>query len=144
MSFDASVIDKISSEWIDYQLDDVHSGERSVAQIWCSSKTTELYPNHSDVMRVMLCIVHSNASSERVFSMVTKIMVDQQSSLSSDTLKSLLKIKINSHQCCSDAKFDLPTLKKLKRAAVDYNERIAESSTAATSASSSDIVLLDP
>ena len=76
--------------------------------------------------------------------MVTKIMVDQQSSFSSDTLKSLLKIKINSHQCCSDAKFDLPTLKKLKRAAVDYNERFAESSTAATSASSSDIVLLDP
>ena len=78
-------------------------------------------------MSEMLCIEHSNASSERVFSMVKKIMVDQRSSLSYDTLKYLLRIKINSDQCCTD-----------------YNERIAESSTAATSASSFDIVLLNP
>ena len=135
---------KIPSEWIDYQLDDVHSGESSFAQIWCSSKTTEHCPNLSDVLRVMLCIPNSKSSSERIFSVVKKMMVDQRSSLSSDTLNSLLRIKISKDQCCINAKFDLPTLKKLKRAAADYDERISESSTASTSASSSDIIQLHP
>ena len=125
----------MASEWLDYQLEDVASEGVAPAQYWCSAKTTENYPNLSNVMRVMLCIPHSNASSERVFSMLKKIVTNHRSLLCSDTVNSLLRVKLNEDHCCTDTNFSINTLKKLKKAATNYNDRFSAASATPPSTS---------
>lgn len=46
-------------------------------------------------MKAMLCIPHSNASSERSFSMVKKILTENRMSMDNSTLCALMSCKIN-------------------------------------------------
>ncbi|KAJ7341619.1 hypothetical protein JRQ81_005941, partial [Phrynocephalus forsythii] len=47
------------------------------------------------LMKALLCLPHSNASSERVFSMVRKIVTENRMSLDNSTVCALLSCKIN-------------------------------------------------
>lgn len=116
-------LDRMADEWMDYQLDECGGDTTDVGGFWCSSSTHDAFPTLTKLMRIVLSIPHSNASSERVFSMVKKIVTDQRSLLAPDTVNSLLRIKINTDKCCLDTKFDTRTLRKLKRAAMEYNAK---------------------
>ena len=45
--------------------------------------------------KVLLTLPHSNADTERVFSMLKKIQTDSRDNLSDQTIHSLLSVKIN-------------------------------------------------
>lgn len=79
-STDPTILDAITGEWLEYQLDCVE-GEQSVVQFWSCARTEELFPNISKLMRIILTLPHSNASSERIFSMLKKIKTEQRSLL---------------------------------------------------------------
>lgn len=130
---DPTVLDKIGQEWLEFQLEDIEV-TKSVGEFWCDSKTGAAYPNLANLMRVLLSIPHSNASCERVFSMLKKIATEQRTHLAHDTINALLRLKINSKGCCIDTEFDSNMLKNLKRAATDYNTKHMFGSGASTSA----------
>lgn len=119
----------------------------TVANYWGNSRTAEYYPTLTRVMRVLLSIPHSNASSERVFSMLKKIVTDQRSLLAPDTVNALLRVKMNESNCCIGTHFDGKTLKSLKRAALMYNEKhqsgSASTSTEASAQTSATITTVD-
>ena len=58
------------------------------------------FPLLTRAMTTLSVIAHSNADSERVFSMVRKINTDSRSQLSNDTLRVLLSCKINTDDPC--------------------------------------------
>ena len=53
------------------------------------------FPLLTPVMLTLSVIAHSNADSERVFSMIRKIDTDSRLQLGNDTLRALLTCKIN-------------------------------------------------
>ena len=62
------------------------------------------FPVLRQVMPNLLCLPHSNADSERAFSMVRKIHTENRTRLAPDTLAAFLQIKLNSDGCCHDLK----------------------------------------
>jgi hypothetical protein len=102
--------------------DDVRKlGADEISQFWYEVK--ELYPTLSTLMLTLLSIPHSNAQSERVFSMLKKIYTEQRADLCQESIVSLLAIKMNNPHCCVDTKNKPPLLRKLKRAAMTYNQK---------------------
>ena len=69
--------------------------------------------------------------------MLKKVVTDQRSDLSQDSINSLLAVKVNYDGCCTDAKFS-NLLKSLKKAARVYYLKHS-SCTAMAGASSDDI-----
>ena len=118
------------TEWNRFALSDLQVGDDEcqldIAKFWSSQRSS--YPALSKLMCTVVCVPHSNASSERVFSMLKKIYTEQRSELCSDTINSLLSIKMNIDTCCYNTELSPPLLRKLKRAAMEYNEQ--HSSTA--------------
>ena len=53
-----------------------------------------IFSNLAALMKSLLCISHSNASSERTFSMVLKIITESRTSLHNDTACALLSCKL--------------------------------------------------
>jgi hypothetical protein len=51
-------------------------------------------------MKAMLCLPHSNAAAERVFSMVKAIKTDARNRLHNTTLSSLVACKVNTDSKC--------------------------------------------
>lgn len=81
----------------------------------------ERFPNLRKTMEALLCLPHSNADCERVFSQVRKIHTDCRKNLGTDTLTALLQCKLNTDFCCDIT----PTERQLqlaKKAASDYNQ----------------------
>ena len=74
------------------------------------------------VMPALLCLPHSNADSERFFSMVRKIHTEARSSLGSDTLTSFLQVKLNSDSCCYDFEVTSGMRDKAKCCTDQYNK----------------------
>ena len=75
----------------------------------------------SAVMKVYLIMPHSNADSERVFSMVNKIDTEHRSELVQDTIAALLSVKVN---CTADThSYEPPAtvLHMSKKATMNYN-----------------------
>ena len=93
-------LDVLAGEWVDFQLDDVGSSDVSPSQFWSSTSTNEHYPLLSELIRVLLCIPHSNAGSERMFSMLKNIITEQKSKLGAGTVNVLLSVKMNDDGCC--------------------------------------------
>ena len=54
------------------------------------------YSTISKLMKTFLLLPHSNADSERVFSMVNKICTEHRADLAPDTVAALLSVKVNS------------------------------------------------
>ena len=71
-------------------------------------------------MTTLSVIAHSNADSERVFSMVRKIDTDSRSQLGNDTLRALLSVKINTDDPCYAFVPDKELLKTAKVATWKY------------------------
>ena len=72
------------------------------------------------LMKALLCIPHSNASSERTFSMVKKIVTENRTSLNNSTLCALLSCKINFTKPASKYTPSKKTLRAAKSATYIY------------------------
>ncbi|KAJ7332053.1 hypothetical protein JRQ81_014233, partial [Phrynocephalus forsythii] len=68
------------------QLPQEDKTDRFWGLLWKDVRFSEL----PRLMKVLLCIPHSNASSERVFSMVRKIVTENRMSLDNSTVCALL------------------------------------------------------
>ena len=79
------------------------------------------FPLLGKVMPALLCLPHSNADSERVFSMVRKIHTEARSSLAPDILTAFLQIKLNCDSCCHDFKITPGMTDKAKCCTEQYN-----------------------
>lgn len=113
-------LDIIADQWTDHLLEeDVDAGNSQAAKYWCDAVTK--YPELTSVMQALLCVPHSNASLERVFSMLKKVLNDQRSDLSTQSVNVLLRLKMKSDGCCKDVKFAAELIKSAKKAINQYN-----------------------
>lgn len=89
--------DKLREQLIDYQVMDSAElpQEKQVDRFWGLIGKQERFSELARLSKTLLCIPHSNASSERVFSMVTKIMTTNRMSLERSTVCALLSCKLN-------------------------------------------------
>ena len=78
------------------------------------------FPLLARLMTTLSVIAHSNAGSERVFSMCRKIDTDSRSQLGNDTLRALLSCKINTDDPCYSFVQEKDILKSAKVATWDY------------------------
>ncbi|KAJ7317078.1 hypothetical protein JRQ81_003240, partial [Phrynocephalus forsythii] len=76
------------------------------------------------LMKALLCILHSNASSERVFSMVRKIVTENRISLDNSTVCALLSCKINHSDPAHKYTPSKKVLKDAKPATNLYNKSL--------------------
>ena len=64
----------------------------------------QISSNLAALMKSLLCISHSDASSERTFFMVLKIITESRTSLHNDTTCALLSCKLNSDRIAAGFK----------------------------------------
>ena len=85
------------------------------------------FPHLSRLSKCLLALPVSNAETERIFSIVRKIVTDYRSQMDQSTLCALISCKVNNDTVCFQ--LDTPTslLKEAKSATVKYN--LAHSST---------------
>lgn len=69
--------------------------DQPVDRFWALVGKDDRFTNLGKLMMALLCIPHSNASSERAFSMVRKIVTENRTRMDNSTLCSLLSCKIN-------------------------------------------------
>lgn len=120
--------DKLLSEYVEFLLEEPQTiSTEHIPQFWC--KSGEIYPTLTKFIKALMTFPHSNASSERVFSMLKKIHTEQRSNLCKDTLNHLLAFKINNPNCCFDQTFDVTEVRKLKKATQQYNDTHSSGST---------------
>ena len=67
---------------------------------------------------------HSNADSERIFSMLEEIQTEHRSALANDTICSLICAKQNQNMECYEYCPNSEVLKKSKTACIDYNNEL--------------------
>lgn len=77
-----------------------------------------------DLAIVALTLPHSNAATERCFSIVRKVQTDFRGNLSNETLGSLLSVKLNSDTDCYKRQPSKQLINSAKRACVAYNESL--------------------
>ena len=73
----------------------------------------QIFSNLAALMKSLLCIPHSNASGERTFSMVRKIVTESRTSFHNDTVSALLSYKLNCDRIAAGFK---PSKAQLKAA----------------------------
>ncbi|XP_067951926.1 zinc finger protein 862-like [Watersipora subatra] len=113
-------LDLIHQEWVNLQLDDTPASQSTPAKFW-DAMALERYPLLTTLMRAILCIPHSNAATERVFSMLKKIHTEARADLCSETVNALIATKINFSTCCFETELKADLLKNLKKSAKTYN-----------------------
>lgn len=113
------VLDNLQTEWNEFLMEEKPVGVVDIPNFWKAASLE--FPNLATLMQALISIPHSNAQSERVFSMLKKIYTDQRADLCKDSLNSLLAVKMNVDTCCFDTNIDRSLCKKLKKAAYDYN-----------------------
>ena len=83
------------------------------------------FPLMKKLFSVLLCLPHTNADNERVFSQVRKINTEYRKCMGCETLTALLHVKIN----CDDRYFQLSPTKDMlcaaKEATKAYNQQHA-------------------
>ena len=127
----AADLDALVVEFQEYQL----SAERELPAYTSDTRTDSFwaqmgklktfsgeprFPLLGHLMTTLSVIAHSNADSERVFSMCRKIDTDARSQLGNDTLRALLSCKINTDEPCYAFVPDADLLKCAKKATWDY------------------------
>jgi hypothetical protein len=122
----AVMMNNLQTEFNSYQSDKLLELDTSlpITECWCvigqMKELGELkYKFLSDVMKSILCIPHSNAGCERIFSMVRKNHTDFRGSMATSTLESILvnKLDISSKgKPCFQQQFTEDFLKKAKSA----------------------------
>ncbi|XP_060125482.1 uncharacterized protein LOC118081165 isoform X3 [Zootoca vivipara] len=90
--------DRLREELLDYQLTDTKQlpQEEKIDRFWGLLGKDVRFRELPRLMKALLCIPHSNASSERVFSMVREIVAEKRMALlDNSTVSALLACKIN-------------------------------------------------
>ena len=82
---------------------------------------TARFPNLSRLAKSILALPVSNAETERVFSIVRKIVTDYRTQLDQSTLCALVSCKLNSDSRCYDLATPEGLLKQAKTATMEYN-----------------------
>ncbi|XP_071508171.1 uncharacterized protein [Diadema antillarum] len=130
--FMEDALDQLELEFASYQSDcmvDSLPEERvdltwsTLSQMQDKSSGELKYGNLAKVMHLILSIAHSNASDERLFSMVRKNMTEFRPSLGTQTLSDLLTQKMASQakgEACFQAKFSDKVLEKCKGATMSF------------------------
>jgi len=113
---------QLELEWLDYLVMDVEARFEKNPELFWGHKSEDVLPLLTKLMRCLMALPHSNASSERMFSMLKKIHTEQRPSLSHAVITSLMSVKVNLDTCCYNTKFDAKALKSIKKAAMAYNE----------------------
>ena len=80
------------------------------------------FPNMKKVYATLLCLPHSNADSERVFSHVRKVHTEYRKTMGIDTLTSYLQVKLNCDDPCYKINPSEEMLKSAKSATFNYNK----------------------
>jgi hypothetical protein len=125
LAFSATEVESMENEWLDFLAEDEFEG--SPTACWGKVAMASV-PNLTKLLRALMTLPHSNASSERVFSMLKKIFSDERSQLKQSTLRSLLSVKMNLHGCCTSSEFTTAMRTKIKRAAASHNARYSKTS----------------
>lgn len=84
------------------------------------------YSNLCRLAFICLSLPHSNAETERCFSLVRKVQSDYRGQLNNQTLNSLLNVRINLKTECFRYEATKEVLEKAKKASVEYNKKCAE------------------
>ena len=119
-----SALDELEEEVLDYTLMSPETLPISQVRTEKPSKSEELckywqevgqlttldgkarFPNLTSLAKCLLALPHSNADTERVFSIVRKIVTDYRTEIEQSTLCALVACKLNGDFCCF--KFDPP------------------------------------
>lgn len=90
-------LDRLREEVVEYQVLSRAElpAEEEIDRFWGAMGKDGRFANLASLMKALLCIPHSNASSERVFSMVRKIVTENRMRMDNSTLCALLSCKIN-------------------------------------------------
>ena len=119
--------DDIEEEWLELIAEDEVCDDVNFEEYWGKAATTK--PRLSTLMMALMSVPHSNASSERLFSMLKKVFNDERSQLGQETLTSLLSVKVNTQGCCHDTQYDNKLLISIKQAAMTHNNHYKEKET---------------
>ncbi|XP_061784362.1 uncharacterized protein [Nerophis lumbriciformis] len=90
-------LDRLREEVVEYQVlgrEDLPQ-EARIDRFWAMLGRDGKFQTLVHLMKALLCVPHSNASSERVFSMVRKIVTENRTKMDNSTLNSLLSCKLN-------------------------------------------------
>ena len=82
----------------------------------------QTFSNLVALMKPLQCLPHSNASSERIFSMVRKIATESRTSLHNDTVCALLSCKLNCDRITAGFKPSKVQMNAAKKAPHKYNQ----------------------
>lgn len=123
----AELMNNLQTEFNSYQSDKLSEVDLSlpITECWCAirlikNELGELkFKVLSELMKSILCIPHSNAGCERVFSLVRKNHTDFRGSMKTSTLESILVNKMNMSskgKLCYQQQFTEEFIKRAKSA----------------------------
>ena len=123
-------LDELELEYGNFQTDPLHGIplEERADTTWLligNMKDTSLnqkYVYLPKVMLLVLSIAHSNASDERLFSLVRRNATDFRPNLSTATLSDVLTQKASMNRACFQTSFPDTTLEACKKAATSFNK----------------------
>ena len=129
--------EKLKDEWEDYQLiagnllrQYSEDGRATRPEAFWSevlkTKTgfgRDRFPLMKKMAQILLCLPHSNADSERVFSHVRKIHTEYRQTMGTDTLTSLLQVKLNCDDRCSQVRPSIEQIRSAKSCTSVYNKQ---------------------
>ena len=82
------------------------------------------FPALTTVYTALLGLPHSNADSERTFSMLRKLHTDSRSNLLPETITAYLQCKMNVDSCCYQLEVTPAMVRDAKRACSDDNAEL--------------------
>ena len=89
----------------------------TMSEITLSDKTIYRFGNLAKICKILLVYPHGNVDPEHLFSMVSKIETDQQSSLLPSTVANLISVKVStSSECYESESLITPLLSSAKQA----------------------------
>ena len=155
MNFNPEIINLLSEQFLDYQLLNDHDIPNSVWQsactmdddrnkysrvdiLWgCISQMKDCIGKHRfdilfKVVKLVLVLPHSNASEERVFSIVRKNKTTFRAGMRFNTLGSILTVKL-ANPNATKFKLDKALLRSAENATWEYNKRHSSSTSSVSS-----------
>ena len=126
----AEEYDALREEFMEYAVAtdaDLPAMDDGVDAFWSAMASLKTVAGHykystiSKLMKTYLLLPHSNADSERVFSMVNKICTEHRADLAQDTVAGVLSVKVNSRVDPQRFEPSRNELGKAKSATMEYN-----------------------
>ena len=85
--------DTLLLQWRKFCADELVSNDRTVCEFWKQSKDSGRYAAVLSLVEKLLVIPHSNASTERIFSLVKNVLRPERGSLIDKNLNGLITVK---------------------------------------------------